>query len=553
MQIVQVILKNFRCFEDATIDITKCHAIVGENGVGKTTILEAINIATTPNQTHLNEQDFNIKDCGDIQIEVIFDSAFLIKIPDGYASQSIPCKSVCFIGKRRSRATPGRAFSDPFVTEKFAVPMTYNDLDIVEGIDKYKDQIPTKVEKTASGYSSSRKTPGKKDFQFTQLQLSMQGELVDYPNIFYFDRDRESECRVGFNSTMSKVVKDLNWKYRTKWSQENIVSKWQDFYTEVVSTVENSKSSRIVEPIKSKLTSLTGNDYPGLEISLLDIEQPFSKSFFSNRDGTNQVDQSNFGSGISILLSYALLETVSKLSKEDLILLIDEPELHLHPQLQANLFSDLKNSNLQTIYTTQSDSFVDIAEWRSVTRVSTVYKSAPTMESLAEYLEGIKITDHLDEIKTWHQHQCIFFKEDNQLFFANKCVLVEGPAEKYGIPILVKLLGLELKNITILSCNGKSKIPYYQLLCKSFNIPYYTLYDKDGLDDEDTTNKRILSWALADCYKGLATSFENLFGLDSDTEHKASELLVMLDGLTQTDIPSEIKEVVQNICTWSVN
>ena len=549
MQILTVKIRNFRCFKSINIDFEKCHAIVGENGSGKTAILEAINIATSATQGYLSEQDFNNSDLGDIRIEVIFNQPFIIKIPDGYTTQNIPCKSVCFTGKRRSRATPGKAFSEPFVTEKVAIPIIYDNITEIPDIDKYKHLIPAKVEKTEDGYSAPRKSESK--FKFTVLQLTYQNEMEGFPNVFYFDKDREDECRIGYNTTLNKVAKDLNWKFRSKWNQTDIINKWHGFYNEVINTVEDAKNSRIIIPIKNKLLQITGKNFQNLELSLFDIEQPFSKSFFSDRENTNQIEQTRLGSGISILLSYALLHTASSFSKEDLILLVDEPELHLHPQLQSNLFEEFRNSLFQTIYTTQSDSFIDVSEWRSITRISPDFLGYPNAEELSEILDGMSVTTHLDEIKKWHQHRCIFFKEDNQLFFASKCVLVEGPAEKYGLPILAKVLDIDLTNLTIISCNGKSKIPYYQLLCKTFSIPYYTVYDLDNKTVTDRDNKRLHRWSESKAITEFSTSFEQLLGFEEDVEHKTNELLIMIDSILEKSIPEEIKRALSGLERWS--
>jgi len=43
------------------------------------------------------------------------------------------------------------------------------------------------------------------------------------------------------------------------------------------------------------------------------------------------------GSGIEMIVSLLFLETLASLSKEKIIVLIDEPELHLHPRLQEKL------------------------------------------------------------------------------------------------------------------------------------------------------------------------------------------------------------------------
>jgi AAA15 family ATPase/GTPase len=548
MKIERIKVENFRCFKNLDLPIEYCHALVGENGAGKTSILEAINLATSSGQAHLNEQDFNNADLGDLSIEVIFDEPFLIRLPDGYTTQDIPCKSILLKAHRREKAAAGKAFSDSFVTEKFAVPIEYADGHKPDFSAEEADlRIPNSVTKTANGFESPRQTGSK--FKFTSNRLTLQNETINFPNVFYFDRDREEQAKVGYNSVLQKVVKDLNWRYRKGWDQTDVHDKWNQFYNAVISTVETPKSERIIGPIKEKIKRVAGVDFADLELGLLEIEQPFSKAFFSRRDGTNQIDQRRFGSGISILLAYFLLETVSSLSKESTIFLIDEPELHLHPQLQKALFKEFQESKYQTIYTTQSDCFINIATWRSVTRFQKEFLVFPKIEDLNEVLDGKKLVKHLDEIKRWHQHQSIFFREDNQIFFSRKCLLVEGPAELYGIPILAQILRKDLNNITIISCNGKGKIPYYQLLCRSFHIPFFTLFDLDGASENQGDNQRPRDWADTNGLAMFSTSFEKLFGISGD--HKTSDLLVKIDSITISDIPAEISTAIAAIETWA--
>lgn len=551
MKISNVKVKNFRCFQELNVELTKTHALIGENGSGKTSILEAIHMATSPGLPYLDEQDFNNADLGDLSIEVTFDEPFLTRISDAYTTQDIPCRSILMTAHRRERAAPGKALSEPFVVEKYTVPLEYDEQHVpTVRTGEIKVNVPVSVQKTEFGYESPRKTTPN-PFKFTVNRLTLQNETVNLPDVFYFDRDREAQAKVGFNSLLQKVAKDLNWRYRKDWNQENIETKWVDFYQEVISTVENPKSDRIIQPIKEKFRKIVGIDVRDLELGLLDIEQPFSGTFFSRRTGTNQINQKRFGSGISILLAYFLLEIISKLTKEKMIFLIDEPELHLHPQLQQSLFEEFRESAFQTIYTTQSDCFVNIAEWESISRFQIDHSMSPQSTHLEKNLEGKKISEHLDEIKTWHQHQSIFFKEDNQLFFSRKCLLVEGPAEKYGIPILIQKLDQPLSNFTIISCNGKTKIPYYQLLCKSFGIPFFTLFDLDSQPINENDNDRPGKWADPQSLATFPTNFESLFNISNNSSNKTNRVLQVIDTIQPTNIPIEIAIVLNSIKDWA--
>lgn len=62
------------------------------------------------------------------------------------------------------------------------------------------------------------------------------------------------------------------------------------------------------------------------------------------------------GSGIEMAVSLALLEAMAAISKQSLIVLIDEPELHLHPKLQSALCDHLveMSSDIQVVSSTHS-------------------------------------------------------------------------------------------------------------------------------------------------------------------------------------------------------
>lgn len=557
MRIASVKLKNFRCFEDLELTLDKCHVLIGENASGKTAVLDAISLITSSIgvANRINEQDFNNLDKGDIEVEIYFDEPFLAKVPDGYVTQDIPCNGMRLEAHRREKAAPGRALSRPFVVEHYTLPILYAEGDVPDmNIDYSKHNVASLVEKTSKGYQSKRKNGS--FFPFTYRLLSINNDLINAPQVFYLGIDREKEVSTaGFSSSLRKIVQDLNWRYRKNWDQGKVVSKWENFYSEVISTVEEGKNSRIINPVISRLEKITGLNFADLELSLLSLEAPFSKSFLAKRNTTNQIAHYRLGSGIAILIAYFLIETVSKLDNKDeqLLFLIDEPELHLHPQLQQKLQSEFRESTSQIIYSTQSENLVDISKWQSITRFLSNFKTAPTDDVLQEKMEDKLVSQHLDEIEKFHQHKSIFFKEDNQIFFARKCLFVEGPAEKYGLPVLAGKLKKDLGDITVISCNGKTKIPYYQLLCKAFEIPFYTILDLDGKTISENENSRPVNWADTAALSTISTSFEELFGLGRDAENKTSKLLIKIDTIAPEDIPKEIVDIIDAVSGWSTS
>lgn len=555
MKISRVKIENFRGHKNTELEFSDHHVLVGENGSGKTAVLEAINYATSTYylSSRLDEQDFNNADADAINITVEFEKPFAVKLPDGYTHQTLLAQSVELHAKRRDKAAPSKAFSDPFVVSHLCSPITYQKTSEISGLALPEglstNDLPVSVAGTDEGFLIGRKsgTPMK----LRRDSVSLSNDLIGFPNVFYFDRLRERETKAGFNSLFSKIAKDLNWRYRKGWSQEQAREKWDAYYKSVISIVEDPKKSKILVPLRNQLSEFLGKDFESLEISLLNIEQPFSKGFLSFREGSNQVDLEGAGSGISMLVALMLLEQVSERAGDDLILLIDEPELHLHPQLQLKLAQHLHQTSAQTIVTTHSPLFVDLGDWKSISRM-TWKEHYPKNDKLAENLGNKTIAEHLNDIPKYGYHQTAFTSNDSDIFFARKVILVEGPVEKYGLPKLAKVAGEQVDQVTIISCDGKNKIPHYATICHAFAIPAFVLFDLDGKSEKEAENERVLAACVDFPRQHFKSSFEDLLGVGANVEHKASKALKKIDELQTKDaIPEEIQVVLTAIVKWS--
>jgi len=303
--------------------------------------------------------------------------------------------------------------------------------------------------------------------------------------------------------------------------------------------------------LRKQLSEFLGKDFESLEISLINIEQPFAKGFLSFREGSNQIDLEGAGSGISMLVALMLLEQVSERAGDDLILLIDEPELHLHPQLQLKFSDHLRQSSSQTIVTTHSPLFVDLGNWKSISRM-TWKDQYPKKEKLAVTLGSKTIAEHLNDIPKYGYHQTAFTSNDSDIFFARKVLLVEGPVEKYGLPKLAAVLGKQFDQLSIISCDGKEKIPHYATICHAFAIPAFVLFDLDGKSETETGNERIIAACGEFFVQYFKTSFENLLGVGGDVKHKAGKALKKIDEMqTKDSIPKVIQVVITAIEKWS--
>ena len=150
---------------------------------------------------------------------------------------------------------------------------------------------------------------------------------------------------------------------------------------------------------------------------------------------------------ISILVEYFRRRQARQKSAGQLILM-EEPEAHLHPQLQVTLFKALRKLPFQSILTTHSTHITSHAPLESYIVLSQIGKPAIASARPA-HVAGITQTEI-------HDLERYLDATKSNLLFARKVILVEGPAELFLIPALLK----QVKNID-LDREGVSIVPIY--------------------------------------------------------------------------------------------
>lgn len=134
------------------------------------------------------------------------------------------------------------------------------------------------------------------------------------------------------------------------------------------------------------------------------------------------------------------------------VLLIDEPEISLHPQSQRALMRSFRKLNGQAIIATHSSNLLDRADPRMVVRLKrnstlNISFASPTGLSEAE-------ARHLSRNTRPHT---------TEAFFARSVILVEGLSDQYALEVLADRRGrnIDAEGISIVPIGGATAITTY--------------------------------------------------------------------------------------------
>jgi len=193
------------------------------------------------------------------------------------------------------------------------------------------------------------------------------------------------------------------------------------------------------------------------------------------REGNFTISATNLGEGVQNALVLAILQVFEERRKKGAILLIDEPEMFLHPQMQRSLAKTLQaiGATNQVLYTTHSPHFVTVPEYPQVLLVRRGAQSTSVRRS-SLLLDAKRREKLLKE----------FDPERNELFFASRLLLVEGDTEKLALPEYANRLGhdLDRAGTTIVEVGGKRNLMEFAQIAKDFAIPTGIIYDRDSSD-----------------------------------------------------------------------
>lgn len=236
--------------------------------------------------------------------------------------------------------------------------------------------------------------------------------------------------------------------------------------------------------IKSRHDSMLGSQLAqALEIGLSGSDFQRLASRLSLLVDTFEIEQNGLGFNNLIFMAVVLSELAKNPEASYRGLIVEEPEAHLHPQLQAVLLSYLETIKtiegekpVQLFVTSHSPNFASIADLDSLTCLvdtgATVETFSPRTITFGKGKRE-KLERYLDVTRA-------------ELFFARRVIFVEGAAELMLVSVLAEKVGFRLREhgVSLISVEGLNFDSFLPLFGeKAIKIPVALLTDADPLDE----------------------------------------------------------------------
>lgn len=368
MKLTKITIENFKGIKDETsIDFSDFNVIVGQNDVGKSTILKALDIflnGTTPTKDDLN----NNADSEEIIISLEFHTNNIPVIIDENIETTFEEEELVNPENKLVIKKTWDTSKSKISPEAFLYRKKYNENDFISLTETQLISTCKKLGVNTQKANGSEFNNKEKRFKIREYNIQNNKEFVfEYEKL---PTSGSNRFKIIHDKLKSILPRFEYFKADTSLSETDaaiqkffkalaIKTLEQEIDTSDVETIITTKLSGVLEKISSKINQVVSSDSEVTPLVEFDWTKLVSTKFKSSKD-EKEIPLSSRGDGFRRITMMAYFEYLAEqeiTEHQKIIFGFEEPETFLHPSGQENLFqklSDLCDNNYQVIISTHS-------------------------------------------------------------------------------------------------------------------------------------------------------------------------------------------------------
>lgn len=471
MNITKVRVKNYKSFVDSgdiNID-SKLFSLIGQNNTGKSAVMDAIQCIFPSSKKTITSLDFH-KGAQQIIIEIWFAGVTESYLEENFYANKITNqeeKVNKLIEKYRENLTEKNKVNIEKQESKINEIRNEN---YIKYLEKYniEDEIFYIKLVATKGKNVSKKFYINNEQEISENDIK---QLLPQLKVIPAIRDPKNESTAGSNSYLKELIQMIDDEMQTSIEIDGTNISYKELNRVIADETKNRCKSIGANITNFYNQAIGTNDYEVIIDSDVNISKgtTFTTKIKDINTGIES-DILNCGTGYQSMIILSILETYVKISKKknSYILLIEEPEVYLHPNLQRKMIDTLINisERNQVIFTSHSP--------------ITVSKLSREQINLVRKENGVATIEYIDPKVVIDE---LGIKPDDILNHSG-IIFVEGKDDKAIFGILLEKIekGLSEK-VNVIDAGKCQDLKFYAnaelLINNRFNTPTLIVRDTD--------------------------------------------------------------------------